>query len=759
MVKHCSKCQQSLPEEAFSKKQWSAKAHERKCVSCVNEAQCTNGPEPDRQHQEAQAESKASGRPTAVAMPELLENLAEDHVPGRLVRIKGLVNAHQHNGKLCTVLPSTSSAGGRVGVVLKDGKELGLKQENIEAVCLACFSPSVFACGKCRTATFCSAACQSAKWLQHMNECGDGRLARADCQVKLKPSETVFFLGRCDGNGAFYLSALHRTTMGGTVLAQLLIGISRGILDVIYDISPHFQTWKSAAQIKAHFERVATELDLFCGSEDARYRVGDNGTHRETNRRIGTVLAAALARHAETETLRLNPQILHTNLDILKALDVFRRRGSTGSSDSANDSALLADPLLGSCEAAKLKQLIASELMSGYQCGVRLVQLLQEENSRLLDWYGVIYNMLHCRGEYRYCFSFVEFAQEKQWDASWLPKGTTNAQKLEAVLLGMSQASDPTCRAWVVKVAPMMRHMSLWHTLGGEDNMAALALLAAEDAEACWHNSAIVVGLMISSEPERFQRHVKFEFAPFRARLHSKFLHHWCAMSMASSQDMAAMSEGARKEKAAKKQQPAAAAGVIDARAFVDKANGRKFTFGSGFSDVEIDNLSSEMRGMGMAMERTAPPELPFGDVHVNILCVDDVQGLSEKYGFAYPGQLIEFCQHVSNRRQRTQAPIETRFDPLYFESILQTAIPDDSIATLEGKARLLCPPAGVRLQLADIYMWGSRCSASLNREGEEEQVSIRDRRRRGMQLLQDAADVEDDCEAMVLLHTYAAVC
>jgi hypothetical protein len=305
----------------------------------------------------------------------------------------------------------------------------------------------------------------------------------------------------------------------------------------------------------------------------------------------------------------------------------------------------------------------------------------------------------------------------------------------------------------------MMRHMSLWHTLGGEDNMAALALLAAEDAEACWHNSAIVVGLMISSEPERFQRHVKFEFAPFRARLHSKFLHHWCAMSMASSQDMAAMSEGARKEKAAKKQQPAAAAGVIDARAFVDKANGRKFTFGSGFSDVEIDNLSSEMRGMGMAMERTAPPELPFGDVHVNILCVDDVQGLSEKYGFAYPGQLIEFCQHVSNRRQRTQAPIETRFDPLYFESILQTAIPDDSIATLEGKARLLCPPAGVRLQLADIYMWGSRCSASLNREGEEEQVSIRDRRRRGMQLLQDAADVEDDCEAMVLLHTYAAVC
>lgn len=109
-------------------------------------------------------------------------------------------------------------------------------------------------------------------------------------------------------------------------------------------------------------------------------------------------------------------------------------------------------------------------LLSGYKSGVRLVQLLQTE--ALLGWYGVVYNMTLCRGEYRTVFSFVDVARQGPWNSSWLPQNTGSEQKLEAVLLGMSQ--DANCRAYVVSVSPMMRHMSLWHALGGEDDMAAL---------------------------------------------------------------------------------------------------------------------------------------------------------------------------------------------------------------------------------------------------------------------------------------------
>ena len=125
---------------------------------------------------------------------------------------------------------------------------------------------------------------------------------------------------------------------------------------------------------------------------------------------------------------------------------MFRRRGSAGSSEAreaAGDDALLADPLLGSLEAAQLKTLLSSEspLLTGYQCGVRVVQLLQEKNRRYLDWIGVIYNMLHCRGEYTYSYSFVDDARMGRWPASWLPTGTSDAQKVEAALLGMHQES------------------------------------------------------------------------------------------------------------------------------------------------------------------------------------------------------------------------------------------------------------------------------------------------------------------------------
>ena len=143
-----------------------------------------------------------------------------------------------------------------------------------------------------------------------------------------------------------------------------------------------------------------------------------SGTFREAHRRICSALAVALARRAEAEMIQLDRRALYADQKILKALDVFRPRGSTKSSEAAGDDALLADPLLGSHEAAQLKELMSSQLLSGYQCGVRVVQLLQGESRGYLDWIGVIYNMLHCRGEYRYDYSFVDVARMGRWQSS-----------------------------------------------------------------------------------------------------------------------------------------------------------------------------------------------------------------------------------------------------------------------------------------------------------------------------------------------------
>ena len=774
MARQCSVCRESKGEEAFSSRQWSAQARSRKCRACTQAQE--NAP-PCAAHIEA-AGAREAGAPGS--LPQLLAE-ADSRVPGMLVRVKGLQKAHEHNGKLATILTKQAPVQGRVCIAMKDGKELSVKQESIEPVCLNCLSAGVLAvCSKCKTAAFCSPACQATKWPKHMNECGDGRLAAADCQKMLKPSETVFFLGRCDGAAAFYLSALGRDAKtGGTVFAQLVIGIKRGIRGATYEKAPHFRTWKSAADIKAYLEHTMTAADFYGSSRD---RGGTaNGTYREVFRRICGALAAALARRAEAETIQLDRQILHADKDILKALDVFRRRGSAGSSEAAGDDALLADPLLGSREAAQLKELISSRLLGGYKCGVRLVQLLQEGNQRCLDWIGVIYNMLHCRGEYTYCYSFVDIGRMGRWHDSWLPVGTSDAQKVEATLLGMYQdrkhcvrdprASQCVCcegcpSASVAKVAPMMRHMSLWHALGGEDNLSALTLLAAEDAEACWYTSAIVVGLMLNAEPERFQRHVQFSFGQFRGRLHRDYLHHWCAVSVASCAELRGMADESRaereQERQLQKQSAASVAKETSARTFVDKDTGRRLTLGSGYSEADVEDLQGQLAGMGVEMEHAAQSQShqtagPPQGLTAHLVCANDMEELCDEIGFPSVDVLMAFCQHVNNRRHREESSSNQDGRMLDLGSTVRGALPvwsalrssdacADSLEALEAQARLKPPPAGVRRQLADVYLW------ELGLAEIEGAVSARERHRRrerGMALLHEAADVEEDCEAM----------
>ena len=763
MARQCSMCRESKGHEAFSGRQWSAQARERKCRACSQEA---------------------AGIPEAGApggLPPLLGGRATDsRVPGELVRVKGLVKAHEHNGKLATILTAQAPVQGRVLIAMKvDRKELSVKQDNIEAVCLNCLSAGVLAvCGKCKTAAYCSPACQASQWRKHMNECGEGRLARADCQKTLKPSETVFFLSRCDSVSTFTLSALHRESRtGGTVFAQLVVGIKRGIRGATYETAPHFRAWKSAAAIKAYLEHTATVNDLFCGSSKDRGGSAD-GTLREIYRHICSALAAALARRAEAETIQIDRKALYADEDILKALDVFRRPGSAGSSEAGGDDALLADPLLGSREAAQMKELMSSTLLSGYQCGVRVVQLLQatgEENRRYLDWIGLIYNMLHCRGEYTYCWSFVDVARMGRWQDSWLPAGTSDAQKVEAALLGMHQ--DPACREAVVKIAPMMRHMSLWHSLGGEENLSALTLLAAEDAEACWYNSAIVVGLMLNAEPERFQRHVKFAFGPFRQKLHTEFLDHWAFFSLASCEEMQGVADEMQEQRAKDRQlqQQAQAAAALpnqaNTRAFVDKDGARKLTLGSGFSafsDAEMQDLKSQLTGMGFEAERAAQPQSqqtasPSQDIFFHHVCAADLEDLCDQYGFSSVGELMHFSVHVNNRRNQAEVDISAKAPD--YASTLGSALPlwsalrssdapeEDPLDVLEAQMRVKPPPAGLRRQLADVYLWGLglKLSEGEKIEGEkiEGEASARERHRRGMALLREAADVEEDCEAM----------
>ena len=53
---------------------------------------------------------------------------------GTRVKVKGLVKAAQHNGKIGKVVKSVAAADGRVGIQLSDGKQLAIKKENIEIV-------------------------------------------------------------------------------------------------------------------------------------------------------------------------------------------------------------------------------------------------------------------------------------------------------------------------------------------------------------------------------------------------------------------------------------------------------------------------------------------------------------------------------------------------------------------------------------------------------------------------------------------------
>ena len=66
--KECSVCQATKPESAFSKKQWSAKAHSRKCTSCVDKAS---------QQPRAPAQAAEQGiRPDVLTLEELAVHLA-----------------------------------------------------------------------------------------------------------------------------------------------------------------------------------------------------------------------------------------------------------------------------------------------------------------------------------------------------------------------------------------------------------------------------------------------------------------------------------------------------------------------------------------------------------------------------------------------------------------------------------------------------------------------------------------------------------
>ena len=148
MARQCSVCRESKGEEAFSSRQWSAQARSRKCRACTQAQE--NAP-PCAAHIEA-AGAREAGAPGS--LPQLLAE-ADSRVPGMLVRVKGLQKAHEHNGKLATILTKQAPVQGRVCIAMKDGKELSVKQESIEPVCLNCLSAGVLAvCSKCKTAAF-----------------------------------------------------------------------------------------------------------------------------------------------------------------------------------------------------------------------------------------------------------------------------------------------------------------------------------------------------------------------------------------------------------------------------------------------------------------------------------------------------------------------------------------------------------------------------------------------------------------------------
>ena len=65
-MKSCSSCGEERPREAFSAKQWKAKAHGRRCASCVDGAAA---PRPAREAQGARRECEARAAPAAAEAP------------------------------------------------------------------------------------------------------------------------------------------------------------------------------------------------------------------------------------------------------------------------------------------------------------------------------------------------------------------------------------------------------------------------------------------------------------------------------------------------------------------------------------------------------------------------------------------------------------------------------------------------------------------------------------------------------------------
>ena len=106
-------CRESKGQEAFSGRQWSAQARVRKCRACSEQAvppcvaQAAGAPE--------------AGAPEAGTPPLLRGHVADSHVPGMLVRVKGLLKTHEHNGKLATILPAKAPVG-RVVIAMKGRK-------------------------------------------------------------------------------------------------------------------------------------------------------------------------------------------------------------------------------------------------------------------------------------------------------------------------------------------------------------------------------------------------------------------------------------------------------------------------------------------------------------------------------------------------------------------------------------------------------------------------------------------------------------
>lgn len=128
---------------------------------------------------------------------------------GTRVKLVGLQNAPQLNGKIGTVQNPLSTMPGRYAVELSDGdaptqKTISVKRENLHAVvgeqqsqqpssqleitCLGCREPfaaaSLVRCAKCRMVDYCSKECQVKHWKSHhRDECDilrAGRKAKED---------------------------------------------------------------------------------------------------------------------------------------------------------------------------------------------------------------------------------------------------------------------------------------------------------------------------------------------------------------------------------------------------------------------------------------------------------------------------------------------------------------------------------------------------------------------------------------------------